>query len=130
MLDGMGPSNPLACISLHWNIWIRITRTKKPKNNSNIKKLFARILQSCELFPVLYKIGYCSSEVVIIYPTALYKELVLKTSAGNGIETNGEISTYKFVKFLNPAKVVGSVPINLLEDNILENQYHLAEQMG
>ena len=77
MFKGTGPTSPLESISLHWDIWIRIIWGK----NMIIIITYAlilisqstfgwiRILQSCELFPIVYEIRYWPCEAVIIYPT-------------------------------------------------------------
>lgn len=79
IVDGMGPSSPLECISLQQDKFleglVEITLQKSSKVESNGNNFFyinIKILQSSELFPVLHPIRECSIEVVIIYSATLH----------------------------------------------------------
>lgn len=72
-----------------------------------------KILQSLELSPVLYKIRYRPIEVIIIYPTALDNQMASFhiRNAFAYYKQSKCSKTYKSVKFLSPANVIGRFPV-------------------
>lgn len=80
MFGGMGPSSPLAYISLALIVRYILGNCYVNRSSQNDFLVHAKLeknLQSSKLVPVLYEIRYCSAEVIIIYPTALCKRLEL-----------------------------------------------------
>ena len=81
IFGGIGPSSPLACISLQefkfeWEYTLNLDlSTIKTQRTWDIFKR-TKISQSCQLFPILYEIRYNSSEFVIIYPTVLSNKMI------------------------------------------------------
>lgn len=90
-----------------------------------------RIIQSCQLFPVLNEVRQLSFEVVVIYPTAYGIKwcssaniwyLCFKAKMNMSTEEN-TTNSYKSVRFCSLEKVFGKFPVKLFEESTLQLQY-------